>query len=287
MRELRGKVAVVTGAASGIGRSMASRFAAEGMKVVLADIEAGALEQTKAAMVAEGATVLAVVTDVSSGPSVEALAAKTLEAYGAVHVICNNAGVGGVAGPLWTLTEADWDWTLRVNLWGVIHGLRVFVPILLAQGGEGHVVNTASAAGLTATPFMAAYAATKHAVVAISEILSKDLQIADSTVKVSVLCPGFVRTRIVDSGRNRPDDLRNATKEPPSSEAVNMGQAVRQMVDAGMPPEEVAELVVAAIKEERFYILPHPEVKAVVQQRMDDIFGERTPEVGAMFKALR
>lgn len=287
MRELRGKVAVVTGAASGIGRSMASRFAAEGMKVVLADIEAGALEQTKAAMVAEGAAVLAVVTDVSSGASVEALAAKTLEAYGAVHVICNNAGVGGVAGPLWTLTEADWDWTLRVNLWGVIHGLRVFVPILLAQGGEGHVVNTASAAGLTATPFMAAYAATKHAVVAISEILSKDLQIADSTVKVSVLCPGFVRTRIVDSGRNRPDDLRNATKDPPSAGAVNMGQAVRQMVDAGMPPEEVAELVVAAIKEERFYILPHPEVKAVVQQRMDDIFGERTPEVGAMFKALR
>ena len=277
MRELRGKVAVVTGAASGIGRSMASRFAAEGMKVVLADIEAGALEQTKAAMVAEGAAVLAVVTDVPSGASVEALAAKTLEAYGAVHVICNNAGVGGVAGPLWTLTEADWDWTLRVNLWGVIHGLRVFVPILLAQGGEGHVVNTASAAGLTATPFMAAYAATKHAVVAISEILSKDLQIADSTVKVSVLCPGFVRTRIVDSGRNRPDDLRNATKDPPSAGAVNMGQAVRQMVDAGMPPEEVAELVVAAIKEERFYILPHPEVKAVVQQRMDDIFGERTP----------
>lgn len=287
MRELRGKVAVVTGAASGIGLSMARRFAAEGMKVVLADIEAGALEQAKAAMVAEGATVLAVVTDVSSGASVEALAAKTLEAYGAVHVICNNAGVGGVAGPLWTLTEADWDWTLRVNLWGVIHGLRVFVPILLAQGGEGHVVNTASAAGLTSTPFMAAYAATKHAVVAISEILSKDLQIADSTVKVSVLCPSFVRTRIVDSGRNRPTDLCNPTKEPPSSGAVTMGQAVRQMVDAGMPPEEVADRVVAAIRDERFYILPHPEVKAVVQQRMDDIFGERTPEVGAMFKALR
>jgi NAD(P)-dependent dehydrogenase (short-subunit alcohol dehydrogenase family) len=287
MRELRGKVAVVTGAASGIGRSMARRFAAEGMKVVLADIEADALEQAQAAMVAEGATALAVVTDVSSGASVEALAAKTLEAFGAVHVICNNAGVGGIAAPLWTLTEADWDWTLRVNLWGVIHGLRVFVPILLAQGGEGHVVNTASAAGLTATPFMAAYAATKHAVVAISEVLSKDLQIADSTVKVSVLCPGFVRTRIVDSGRNRPADLCNPAKEPSGSGAVTMGQAVRQMVDAGMAPDEVADQVVAAIRDERFYILPHPEVKAVVQQRMDDIFGERTPEVGAMFKALR
>jgi NAD(P)-dependent dehydrogenase (short-subunit alcohol dehydrogenase family) len=287
MRDLHGKVAVVTGAASGIGRSMAGRFAAEGMKVVLADVEAGALAEAEAELKSGGATVLAVETDVSSGAAVEALAARTLEVFGAAHVICNNAGVGGVAGPLWTLTTADWDWTLRVNLWGVIHGLRVFVPILLAQGGEGHIVNTASVAGLTSAPFMAAYCATKHAVVTISEVLSKDLQLIDSTVKVSVLCPGFVRTRIADSGRNRPVDLRNPAQAPPSSGTMNMGNAVRQMVDAGTPPEMVADRVVAAIREERFYVLPHPEMKAGVQQRMDDILGERTPEVGAMFRALR
>src|SRR3990172_8826356 len=198
MKEFRGKVAVVTGAASGIGRAMAERLAAEGMKVVLADIEKAALGGAEAEMKAGGATVIAVPTDVSKADEVEALAGKTIDAFGAVHVLCNNAGVPPVVGPSWELTEADWQWVLGVNLWGVLHGIRTFVPIMLAQDSEGHVVNTASVAGLLSGAWFATYSVAKHGVVTLSESLPRELELTGSRVKVPVLCPGWVRTQLMD-----------------------------------------------------------------------------------------
>lgn len=278
MKDLGGKVAVVTGAASGIGRALAARFAAEGMKVVLADVEEGPLSAVEADLRAQGASVLAVRTDVQQGAAVEALAARTFEHFGAAHVVCNNAGVGGGAGLLWTLTEADWAWTLGVNLWGVIHGIRAFVPGLVAQG-EGHVINTASIAGLLSPALMGPYVATKHAVVAISEVLARDLALAGSPVKVSVLCPGFVRTGIAESHRNRPEHLANArgAKEELSPAGSIAAQMVRDQVAGGIPPEVVAARVVEAITEDRFYVLPHPELLGAVKHRMDDILQGNYP----------
>ena len=206
MRDLEGKVAVVTGGASGIGRAMAAQFAADGMQVVIADVEAAALEATSGEL-----GVVGVQTDVGDAASVQALADHVCDRFGTVHVLCNNAGVGG-GGQIADLTLADWKWVLDVNLWGVIHGLHSFLPRILANPDGGHVVNTASMAGLFASAGMGPYNATKFAVVAISETLSKELQAAGSSVGVSVLCPGFVRTNIFDSQRNRPDALRNATK---------------------------------------------------------------------------
>jgi NAD(P)-dependent dehydrogenase (short-subunit alcohol dehydrogenase family) len=280
MKDLGGKVAVVTGAASGIGRSLAARFAAEGMKVVLADVEAAPLAAAEAELLASGASVLAVVTDVTSGAAVAALAERAVTRFGAVHVVCNNAGVGGGAGPMWTLTEADWTWTLGVNLWGVIHGIRAFVPRMIAQG-EGHVVNTASIAGLLSPQFMGPYVATKHAVVALSEVLARDLEIASAKVKVSVLCPGFVRTRIAESERNRPAQLSDAATEEQREARAGSGaaQMVHAMVEAGISPDVVAERVVEAIRAETFYVLPHPELLGAVKHRMDDILKGQYPQV--------
>ncbi len=203
MKDLQGKVAVVTGGASGIGRAVAEAAATAGMQVVLADIEEAALKEADTAMTASGAEVLSVVTDVSVGSSVDELRDKALARFGAVHLVHNNAGVA-VGGPLWTVTEADWTWVLGVNLWGVVHGIRAFVPVLLEQG-EGHVVNTASLAGLTSPSMLGPYNVTKHAVVTMSETLYRDLEAVGSRVGVSVLCPGFVQTRIAESDRNRPD----------------------------------------------------------------------------------
>jgi NAD(P)-dependent dehydrogenase (short-subunit alcohol dehydrogenase family) len=279
MKELHGKVAVVTGAASGIGKALATRFAAEGMKVVLADVEQAPLDATRAELEGTGAAVLAVRTDVSSGESVDALAARTIEHFGTAHVICNNAGVGGGAGPMWALTSADWEWTLGVNLWGVIHGIRAFAPILIAQG-EGHVLNTASIAGLLTPPLMGPYVATKHAVVALSEVLAKDLLMAASPVKVSVLCPGFVKTRIAESQRNRPAHLANADRSGIEPAAAQM---VRAAVEAGIDPAEVAALVVQAIREERFYVLPHQDLKGGVKHRLNDILNESYPSLPKNF----
>jgi NAD(P)-dependent dehydrogenase (short-subunit alcohol dehydrogenase family) len=274
VKDLGGKVAVVTGAASGIGRALAGRFAAEGMKVVLADVEEGPLATALAEIEATGASALAVRTDVSSGAAVEALAKRALERFGAVHVVCNNAGVGGGGGPMWTISEADWKWTLNVNLWGVIHGIRAFVPGMVAQG-EGHVVNTASMAGLLSPAMMGPYVATKHAVVALSEVLARDLQMVGSKVTVSVLCPGFVRTRIAESERNRPADLGPSGSAGPFMEAA--AQVIRSAVAAGIAPEVVADRVVEAIREERFYVLPHPEMAGGVKHRLDDVLQGNYP----------
>jgi NAD(P)-dependent dehydrogenase (short-subunit alcohol dehydrogenase family) len=275
MKQFRDKVAVVTGAASGIGRAMAERFAAEGMRVVLADVDAHALSEAADALKAAGAAVLAVPTDVADGASVEALATRTLETFGAVHVVCNNAGVGSPGGPIWERTVADWQWVLGVNLWGVIHGIRVFVPILL-RAGEGHVVNTASMAGLLSSPFLGIYNATKHAVVAMSETLHAELALAGSAVKVSVLCPGFVRTRIADSSRTRPASLANSGPgdNPPSSQVETF---IRQALESGLPPAEVAERVLQAIRDEQLYILTHPDYKPLLQRHLEEVIEERNP----------
>lgn len=279
MKEFREKVAVVTGAASGIGRALAQRFAQAGMKVVLADVETAALEQAAHEIAAAGTAVLAVRTDISKAAEVERLAQTAVEKFGAVHIVCNNAGVA-LSAPSWMNTIADWEWVLGINLWGVIHGVRVFTPLLLAQGVEAHIVNTASLAGLIAGPGTAAYNVSKFGVVALSETLHHELTMLGSPVRVSVLCPGFVNTRILDSERNRPAELgETAPKLPGAEEMEQMG---RQLIAAGSPPSLVAEIVFDAIRNERFYILPHPEWKQFIRTRMEDILEERTPSFGPL-----
>jgi NAD(P)-dependent dehydrogenase (short-subunit alcohol dehydrogenase family) len=283
MEQLAGKVAVITGGASGIGLAIAQRLAAEKARLVLLDVEAGALDAAERSLREAGAEVLAIRVDVGKAAELEAAAAKVKETFGLVHVIINNAGVGGGSGPMWTLSEADWAWTLDVNLWGVIHGIRLFLPALIASGEEGHVVNTASMAGLIATPWLGPYTATKHAVVSISEVLAKELELAGSKVGVSVLCPGFVKTKIASSDRNRPAEHSGGGGVPPGP---NLGDAMHQMVESGKAPEEVADAVVAAIKERRFYILTHPEMKPAIEHRLRDILEERPPGIDPLFRQL-
>jgi len=253
MQELNGRVAVVTGGASGIGFGLASAFAAEGMKVVVGDIEEPALDDAVAKLEASGAEVLGVRTDVSDDASVAALAAAAVDRFGAIHVACNNAGVGG-GGLSWEAPLSTWEWVLGVNMWGVIHGIRAFVPILMQQD-EAHIVNTASIAGLAAGPFMGPYNASKHAVVALSETLYHEMAMTAPQVKVSVLCPGWVRTRIADSARNRPDDDGDDAVENPAR------LLLQSVIERGMPPEELAAIVLDAIRAERFWILPHDDAE--------------------------
>jgi NAD(P)-dependent dehydrogenase (short-subunit alcohol dehydrogenase family) len=277
MKEFQGKVAVVTGAASGIGRGLAERCAKARMKVVLADIEEQALMRASQELQAAGASVLAVQTDVSKAGDVEALAQKAFDTYGAVHLLFNNAGVGAGAF-IWESTLADWEWTLSVNLWGVIHGIRTFVPLMLEQQTEGHIVNTASVAGLTSGPGLGMYKVTKHGVVTLSETLYHELALRGAHIKVSVLCPGFVSTQIMDAARNRPVHLQNdPTEERMGPESEAMLQFMRQAVQAGMPPHHVADIVFQALRDETFYILTHPEWKEAIRVRMEDILQERNP----------
>jgi NAD(P)-dependent dehydrogenase (short-subunit alcohol dehydrogenase family) len=275
MKQFKERVAVVTGGASGIGRAMAMRFAREGMHIVLADIEQAALDQTKAHFEALGTKVLAVRTDVSKAQDVEALAERTLKAFGAVHLVCNNAGVapGGLA---WEHSVKDWDWAMGVNVWGVIHGVRVFTPILLRQQTEGHIVNTASVAGLLSLPGMALYCVTKHAVVTLTESLYHDLVQHSDKVRCSLLCPAYVPTRISDSERNRPSDLRDDRAR--SKEDLEREATLRHAVQSGrISAEQVADKVLEAVRDERFYILPHQKIKGAIETRMQDILLERAP----------
>jgi NAD(P)-dependent dehydrogenase (short-subunit alcohol dehydrogenase family) len=277
MRELRGKVAVVTGGASGIGRAMAERFAREGMKIVLADVEAEPLAKTRDAMASARAEVIAVRTDVTRWEDVEALAKRTFETFGTAHVVCNNAGVAAGGGPSWKLSQADWDWTLGVNLWGVIHGIRAFVPRLVEQG-EGHVVNTASIAGLVSVPGMGPYCVSKSAVVAMSECLHHDLGVsAGGRVQVSVLCPAWVKTQISESERNRPASVRGAGQASTTQEEA-VASAVRAAVAAGIPAEVVAEKVLDAIVHERFWIITHSKTRRMIEKRMRGILEGTNPE---------
>ncbi len=282
MKELTDRVAVVTGGASGIGRAMAERFGAEGMKIVLADIEQKALDETAAAFRTNGASVLAVRCDVSKGADVEALAKRAVDEFGAIHIVCNNAGVVPPVGAVWERTEADWKWVLGANLWGVIHGVRTFVPIMIEQGTEGHVVNTASLAGLISVPWLGIYNVSKHAVVTLSETLYHELAAVGSQVKVSVLCPAWVTTRLGDADRNRPPELRNAEREKTAQEEA-IDQAVRGFLDSGISTEQVATAVVQAVKEEKLYILTHPESVQAVRSRMEDIVESRNPSDIAVF----
>jgi NAD(P)-dependent dehydrogenase (short-subunit alcohol dehydrogenase family) len=271
MEDLQGKVAVITGGASGIGRAVAERAAGEGMKVVLGDIEEGPLKETVDDLTSRGAEALGVVTDVSDAASVRSLRDRALDRFGAVHLVHNNAGIG-LGGPIWEVSEEDWRWILGVNLWGVVHGVATFVPVLLEQG-EGHVVNTASIAGLIAAPFLGPYNATKQAVVALSETLCKDLQAVGAPIGVSVLCPGFVQTRIAESERNRP------AWAPPheATGAAEVRGAVQDMVASGIAPAAVADRVFDAVRSDTFYILTHPELDGAIRARFEDILERRPP----------
>ncbi len=284
MKDLAGKAAWITGGASGIGLALARRLAAEKMRLAIVDVEEGALREAEAELRGAGATVIALRADVASAADVDAAAKRARDAYGTIRVICNNAGVGGGTGPTWELSEADWKWSIDVNLWGVIHGMRALLPQLVASGEDGHVVNTASIAGLTSTPFMSPYTAAKHAVVALSECLAKELELAKKPVGVSVVCPAFVKTHIASSHRNRPAPDKPAA--PPSETAAKFGTVLSQMVDAGIPAERVADAIVAAIREPRFYVLTHPEMKPQIEYRMKQILEERAPGIDPLFRSL-
>lgn len=271
MKEFKDRVAVITGAASGIGRGLAKRCAQEGMKVVLADIDLPALSTTAAELQATGAVTLIVPTDVSKARDVEALAHKTLAAFGAVHLLCNNAGVATVPA-IWENSLEEWEWILGINLWGVIHGIHFFVPIMLNQAMEGHIVNTASIAGLISGPGLGAYKVSKHGVVTLSETLYHELMQRNTNVRVSVLCPGYVDTNLMDtSARNQPTS-RAKTPE----EAVNE-EHLREAARTGTSPDHIAACVFTALSEEKFYILPHPEWKDQVRRRMEDMLSDQNP----------
>jgi NAD(P)-dependent dehydrogenase (short-subunit alcohol dehydrogenase family) len=275
MKQFRDRVAVVTGAASGIGLALVERLAAEGMKVVMADIEAPALAQAAAAVRRTGAAVVATEVDVSRPDHVERLARETYDAFGAAHVLCNNAGVA-VIGAVHEHSLADWQWVMNVNLWGVIHGVRAFVPRMLAGGDEGHIVNTASMAGLTTAPFMSVYDVTKHGVVALSEAMYKEFAATGAPLGVSVVCPGLIDTNIMRSARNRPAALAEEGKAGPQAQAF--GQALAERLSTGYPPSEVAEQVFQGIRDGRFYIVPaQPEVKATIAIRAQDLIELRNP----------
>lgn len=279
MKEFKGKVAVVTGAASGIGRGLVERFAREGMNVVLSDIEKEPLAIAEQELKSGGADVLAVQTDVSSLQSVEALRDRVLERFGKVHVLCNNAGVSGGEGGqgIWNATAADWNWVLGVNLMGVVHGIQAFVPSMIEHGEEGHIVNTSSVLGLSSGGG-STYGVSKHAVTRLTEGLHHDLRLEGSKLGASVLCPGMIATNIITADRNRPADLRDATAADPERDAMR-GQMQERFLADGMPPDEVGDIVFEAIRDERFYILTHPDtgIKDRVRERMEDIIEQRDP----------
>lgn len=266
METFEGRTAVVTGAASGMGRAFAERFGALGMNVVLADVEEPRLVEVAGHMRESGSNVLPVVTDVASGESIDALAAKAFDAFGNVHVLCNNAGVGG-GGPMSELTINDWQWVLGVNLWGVIHGIRAFLPMMLESGEEGHIVNTASMAGMISGPMMGPYNATKFAVVAVTETLQAELGMTDGKIGASVLCPGFVNTDITTSGRNRPETLKGRDFTPEPEQAA----AFKSLLEGGKQPHEVALMVEDAIRNRRPYIFTDRQFLPLFQDRVQRI----------------
>ncbi|CAB3779676.1 hypothetical protein LMG28614_00901 [Paraburkholderia ultramafica] len=289
MFEFAGKVAVITGAASGFGRAFAQKGAALGMKLVLADVNPDALAQTVEALRESGAEALGVPTDVSNPAQVEALAQAALAAFGKVHLLFNNAGVGS-GGFLWESSANDWSWVFGVNVMGVAHGVRVFTPIMLAQNEPAHIVNTASVAGLLSPPAMGIYNASKHAVVSLTETLYQDLQLAQAArvqaaagtqaagglVGCSLLCPAFVPTGIADAERSRPSELRNASA--PTRSQIAAGKQLQRAVQSGkLSAADVADITFEAIAARRFYIVTHPAIMATVKLRHEDIEQWRNP----------
>jgi NAD(P)-dependent dehydrogenase (short-subunit alcohol dehydrogenase family) len=259
--DLNGRVAVVTGAASGIGFALAQRFAAEKMRLVVADVEPDPLERARAALAEVGADVRAVCTDVADPDAVGVLADTAYEQFGVVHLLCNNAGVS-FHWPIWEATLADWEWVLGVNLWGVIHGVRAFVPRMLEGGQPGHIVNTASGAGLFCNPGLGVYSVAKHGVVALSETLVQDLRAQGSGIGVSVLCPSYTSTNIAASERNRPERLGG---EPAELRVASRAlQVPAGSVAEMLSPEDVASRVQDAVLDDRFWIFTHPHTTAIV-----------------------
>jgi NAD(P)-dependent dehydrogenase (short-subunit alcohol dehydrogenase family) len=271
-----GKVAVITGAGSGFGREFAKLGASLGMKLVLADLDTAALAATVEAVRAEGGDAIGVTTDVSDATQVEALARASLETYGGVHLLFNNAGVGA-GGFVWENSANDWQWVFGVNVMGVANGLRAFVPVMLEQNEPAHIVNTASVAGLLAAPAMGVYNASKHAVVALTETLHHDLRLAGaSLIGVSLLCPAFVPTGIADAERSRPEALANEAPYT-ASQKLAARQLTRAVEGGKLTARDVAHLTFDAVREGRFYVITHPNIMASVQLRLDDIAQLRNP----------
>ncbi|MFZ6642097.1 SDR family oxidoreductase [Undibacterium sp. TC4M20W] len=285
MKVFKDRVAVITGGASGFGREFAVIGARLDMKLVLADVQQDALDKTKAELEAQGAQVLAMRCDVRHAEEVQALADATMEKFGAVHLVFNNAGVGS-GGLVWENTQADWDWVIGVNLWGVIHGVRIFTNLMLECAKkdpqfEGHIVNTASMAGLLNAPTMGVYNVSKHAVVSLSESLYQDLKLVEAPIGASVLCPYFVPTGISQSHRNRPEDVPGSA--PTASQRAAQAMSDKAVNSGKVTAEEVAENTFKAIADEQFYIFSHPGALGNVQERMEDIVLQRNP--GDPYKA--
>ena len=277
MEKFAGKTVVITGAASGIGKALAERCAQERMLIVIADIEGQALETAEAKLLGMGVEVLASKVDVSSPEDVKRLASETRERFGSVHLLINNAGVAGAAST-WKSTREDWEWVLGVNLFGVANCLREFVPLMMENEDECHVVNTASLAGLLPFHPDAAYHASKHAVVAMSENLYYDMLSDGGRVGVSVLCPGWVATSIVDASRNRPQRLATPNDNRDANERRKKKELrFREYVRNGMPPEELAEITLRAVRERRFYVLSTREQIGLVMRRAQAIVSGRNP----------
>lgn len=280
MKSFHGKTAVVTGAASGFGLELSRLAARAGMNVVMADVQTDALERAAEEVRGAGAQVLARRTDVSKAGDVEALAEATTQRFGVPHLVFNNAGVGG-GGLIWESSVKDWEWVLGVNLWGVIHGVRVFTPLMLEAAGndpdyEGHIVNTASMAGLLNAPNMGVYNVSKHAVVSLTETLYQDLHLVTDQVDCSVLCPYFVPTGIHESHRNRPPELAAATKPTPS-QMIAQAMSAKAVTSGKVTAAEVAQKVLDAVRDQRFYIYSHPQALGNVQTRLEDVVMGRNP----------
>ncbi|GGE76341.1 SDR family oxidoreductase [Massilia psychrophila] len=280
MKNFNGKVAVITGAASGLGLEFANRAAALGMQLVLADVDLDGLDKARAELEGGGATVLAMPCDVRKGVQVQALADAAMAQFGAVHLVFNNAGVGS-GGLIWENSEADWEWVLGVNLWGVIHGVRIFTPLMLECAArdpsfEGHIVNTASMAGLLNAPAMGVYNVSKHAVVSLSETLYHDLQLVGAPIGASVLCPYFVPTGISQSHRNRPLDVK-MTAGPTASQVAAQAMTSKAVESGKVSAFDVARLTFEAIADGQFYIYSHPAALGNVAERMDQIVHQRNP----------
>jgi NAD(P)-dependent dehydrogenase (short-subunit alcohol dehydrogenase family) len=276
MQEFDGRTAVITGGASGIGLAMGELFAAEGMNVVLADIEEAALDHAVARVTAAGAKCIGVPTDVANAEAVQHLADRAVEAFGGIHIACNNAGVFA-GGLLWEESLADYQWQLDVNLWGVIHGVRTFVPQMLKQDCDCHIVNTASMAALTAMPYSGIYHLTKHAVLAMSESLYHELAFHAPKVKLSVLCPEAINTGIAASERNRPAQYTRDGDVVDSDARKLVMESLAASVAGGIGPEVMARRVLEAIREERFYILSDDAWRRSADTRLDDLRAGRNP----------
>lgn len=275
MQELKAKVAVITGAAEGIGKAIAVAAAAEGMRLVLADISDTLLNNTVQELRQTGAEVIGVVTDVAKESDIQTLADQAYAQFGQVHLLVNNAGVA-FAKSAWETTAKDWEWIMGINLYGVTHALRIFIPRMLASNEPCHIVNTASVAGLIAEPALAAYNVSKFGVVALSESLHHDLSLRKSKIGVSVLCPSWVKTRIIDAERNRKTEDRIQADQL-EKVSQKTGAAINKAVEAGISPQQVASDVITAVKANTFYILTHPETKAAVAIRSEDILQGRPP----------